>query len=97
MTELPNFFSLLFSRYNSADGDYGYVIVTEHIIGGVQIYSLYGHLDQSSVSISPPGRTFAAGEVPFQLSINLKMIFFKFAGPQLLITTIGNRSSWSTA
>ena len=49
--------------YNSAKGDYGNVIVTEHSLGGVAVYALYGHLDGSTLGVSPVGRTVAAGDV----------------------------------
>ena len=35
--------------YNPAAGDYGNVVITEHIISSVKIWSLYGHLDSQSI------------------------------------------------
>jgi peptidoglycan LD-endopeptidase LytH len=55
--------TVLHSGYNAADGDYGNVIITEHVFDhGVSIYSLYGHLDANTLEISPVGRQFKAGE-----------------------------------
>ena len=54
---------VLHSGYNPDAGDYGNVIVTEHSLGGVAVYALYGHLDGSTLGVSPVGRTFAAGDV----------------------------------
>ena len=50
--------------YNSAAGDYGHVVVTEHSLGGVTLWALFGHLDARSSSAKwQPGATFAAGDV----------------------------------
>ena len=35
--------------YNPADGDYGYVIITKHLIGDNPIWALYGHLSAESI------------------------------------------------
>ena len=35
--------------YNSEPGDYGYVIITNHNISGINIWALYGHLSSDSV------------------------------------------------
>ena len=34
--------------YNAADGDYGHVVITKHILDGTAIWALYGHLDSAS-------------------------------------------------
>ena len=52
---------VLHSGYNPSAGDYGNVIVTQHEVGGVPIYSLYGHLDSETLALSPVGRSFEAG------------------------------------
>ena len=36
--------------YNDAPGDYGYVLVTEHVLDGQRLWALYGHLGAESVS-----------------------------------------------
>lgn len=54
--------SVIHSGYNPSSGDYGNVIVTEHVIGETFVYSLYGHLCSSTLQLSPVGRTFSAGE-----------------------------------
>ena len=35
--------------YNAADGDYGHVVITKHILDGILIWALYGHLDSASI------------------------------------------------
>lgn len=54
---------VLYSGYNPAAGDYGWCLVTEHDVGGVPIFSLYGHLDAAAAAQSPAGRRFEAGAV----------------------------------
>ena len=49
--------------YNPEDGDYGNVIITKHIIGGVPIWALYGHLDSNSISKKKIGQKISRGEV----------------------------------
>lgn len=49
--------------YNAADGDYGHVIVTEHVLGDVTIWALCGHLDARSSARWQAGDTFVAGDV----------------------------------
>ncbi len=53
---------VLHSGYNPADGDYGHALVTAHEVGGVSVYSLYGHLGAGALAQSPVGRRFAAGD-----------------------------------
>ena len=38
---------------NQADGDYGATIILLHQLEGISFYSLYGHLSESDLSISP--------------------------------------------
>ena len=49
--------------YNSADGDYGYVIITKHSIEGVSVWALYGHLDSKSIEGKEIGQKISHGEV----------------------------------
>ncbi len=49
--------------HNPADGDYGYVIVTEHVLDGVAVWALYGHLGPRSVVGREPGQRIRGGEV----------------------------------
>lgn len=55
--------TVLFAGVNPADGDYGPTVVTEHELDGRPIWALHGHLSRASLDLSPPGRSFAAGEV----------------------------------
>ena len=48
--------------YNPADGDYGYVIITRHNIGGTTVWALYGHLDSASVKEKTVGQRIGRGE-----------------------------------
>ena len=55
--------TVLHAGYNADAGDYGNVIVTEHRVGGVLVYALYGHLTTDTLRASPVGRAFRRGEV----------------------------------
>ena len=48
--------------YNPEAGDYGHVIVTEHVIGGVRCWMLFGHLDAASVAFKHVGQVVERGE-----------------------------------
>jgi murein DD-endopeptidase MepM/ murein hydrolase activator NlpD len=49
--------------YNPDDGDYGYVIVTKHLIEDNTIWALYGHLNSESVKDKKVGQKIIRGEV----------------------------------
>ena len=49
--------------YNPADGDYGYVIVTKHIVSKKPIWALYGHLSAESIEGKKIGQKVSRGEV----------------------------------
>ena len=49
--------------YNPADGDYGYVVITKHILDSTTIWALYGHLDAASVRGKSVGQKVSLGEV----------------------------------
>ncbi len=49
--------------YNSELGDYGYVIITKHVISGIPIWALYGHVDSNSVENKDIGQKVNAGDV----------------------------------
>lgn len=55
--------SVLHRGYNPADGDYGHVIVTEHVVDGAPLWALHGHLSTASVALWSPGDGFVAGTV----------------------------------
>ena len=48
--------------YNPKAGDYGHVIVTEHVIEGVRCWMLFGHLDAASVAFKRVGQVVERGE-----------------------------------
>ncbi len=52
-----------YAGVQEAAGDYGGVLVTEHIIDGAPMYALWGHLAHHSLRISRVGRTFSTGDV----------------------------------
>ena len=49
--------------YNPADGDYGYVIITKHLVGKTPIWALYGHLSADSIKGKKIGQKISRGEV----------------------------------
>lgn len=48
--------------YNSESGDYGFVIITEHLVSGVKFWALYGHLNSNSVKDKKVGQRIKKGE-----------------------------------
>ncbi|MGF1632262.1 MAG: peptidoglycan DD-metalloendopeptidase family protein [Phycisphaerae bacterium] len=49
--------------YLPAEGDYGHVLVTEHLLDGRSLFALHGHLSADSLTLHREGETFAAGDV----------------------------------
>jgi murein DD-endopeptidase MepM/ murein hydrolase activator NlpD len=49
--------------YNSARGDYGYTLITEHFIEEQKFYALFGHLNQKSIETKSRGQAFDRGDV----------------------------------
>ena len=49
--------------YNPADGDYGNVVITKHLLDGIPLWALYGHLDAASIAGKAVGQKVSAGEV----------------------------------
>ncbi|HVK59900.1 MAG TPA: peptidoglycan DD-metalloendopeptidase family protein [Bdellovibrionales bacterium] len=47
---------------NSAPGDYGGTLITEHLIDGVKLWVLHGHLSHGSLNIRAAGAEFKKGE-----------------------------------
>ena len=48
--------------YNPDDGDYGYVVITKHIIDGRSVWALYGHLNSKSIEDKEIGQKISKGE-----------------------------------
>jgi murein DD-endopeptidase MepM/ murein hydrolase activator NlpD len=48
--------------YNSLPKDYGYTLITEHLIGSKYLYALYGHLSQQSIQDKVVGTEIRQGE-----------------------------------
>jgi murein DD-endopeptidase MepM/ murein hydrolase activator NlpD len=49
--------------YNSAEGDYGYTLVTRHVLHGKALYALHGHLSARSLEGRTVGQRVERGEV----------------------------------
>ncbi len=48
---------------NSAPGDYGYTLITEHFIESQKFYALFGHLSSLSILNKKLGQVFDRGEI----------------------------------
>jgi peptidoglycan LD-endopeptidase LytH len=49
-------------NFNSTPGDYGYTIITKHLLDGVPLFALFGHLSAESLRKKHPGQKFRQGE-----------------------------------
>jgi len=49
--------------YLPAAGDYGNVVITKHVLDGVSLWALYGHLDSKSITNKNPGDPIQSGEI----------------------------------
>ena len=49
--------------YNPGAGDYGHVVVVEHLLNGVQVWALYGHLNAKSMHRRYVGENIICGQV----------------------------------
>lgn len=50
-------------KNNAVSGDYGPTIILEHVLNGIQFYTLYGHLSIESLQGLHKNKEFKAGEV----------------------------------
>ncbi len=48
--------------YNSQPLDYGYTLITKHVLEETDLYVLHGHLNKKSIANKKPGQKFKAGE-----------------------------------
>jgi len=48
---------------NPSAGDYGPTIITHHVVDGLELWVLHGHLSLKSLDLRTPGTQIAAGEV----------------------------------
>ena len=55
--------ALFLQGRNEAEGDYGPTVVTQHQLGDVDLWVLYGHLSLESLELHQPGDELAAGDV----------------------------------
>jgi murein DD-endopeptidase MepM/ murein hydrolase activator NlpD len=49
--------------YNSLPLDYGYTIITKHVLDNTDLYVLHGHLSQKSIQDKYPGQKISKGEI----------------------------------
>ena len=49
--------------YNGAAGDYGYTLVTHHVLDGIDLWALHGHLAARSVLLRAEGDPVQPGEL----------------------------------
>jgi murein DD-endopeptidase MepM/ murein hydrolase activator NlpD len=49
--------------YNSSAGDYGHVIITQHLLDGVALWALYGHLSSASLTGIVEGQIISKGDI----------------------------------
>jgi len=49
--------------YNAAPGDYGHTLITRHVLEDVELYALYGHLNERSTLKKTPGQRIKGAEV----------------------------------
>lgn len=54
--------SVFLVGYNGAPGDYGNTLITRHVLDGVELFALHGHLSARSIRERPPGTAFRAGD-----------------------------------
>ncbi len=64
-TEVYAFFdgTVFLQGYNSAAGDYGYTIITRHVLDDAELFALHGHLSKSSLNLHREGDSIRAGEL----------------------------------
>jgi murein DD-endopeptidase MepM/ murein hydrolase activator NlpD len=55
--------TLFLQGYNGAAGDYGYTIITRHVLDDIELFALHGHLSKSSLDLHGEGDPVRAGEV----------------------------------
>ncbi len=55
--------SVFCAAVNAGSGDYGGTIITEHVIAGVKLWALYGHLSHDSVQGALDLKNFEAGQL----------------------------------
>lgn len=49
--------------YNSAEGDYGHTVIIKHVLDGVELYALHGHLSAASIAGKVYDQPIQAGEI----------------------------------
>lgn len=55
--------TVAFVGYNELKGDYGWCLITRHVLQGVEIYFLFGHLSAETAQINKVGAAFEKGAV----------------------------------
>jgi peptidoglycan LD-endopeptidase LytH len=54
---------IFLSGYNAAKGDYGYTLITHHVLHELELYVLHGHLNKHSIENKVEGQEIKQGEV----------------------------------
>jgi len=54
---------IFLTGYNSLPLDYGYTIITKHILDGIDLYCLLGHLSKQSIDGKLSGQKIEAGQI----------------------------------
>ena len=55
--------TVLLQGCNGAAGDYGYTIITRHVLDEVELFALHGHLSKKSIELREEGSSFTTGDV----------------------------------
>ena len=64
-TEIKSFYDgeIYSFKYNGLKLDYGYTIITKHVLNNLSLYALFGHLSESSIRNKRIGQKIYSGEV----------------------------------
>jgi len=64
-TKIKSFFDgeIFLFDYNDKPFDYGYTLITKHVIDGQDVYALYGHLSKKSIEAKQTNQLIKSGEV----------------------------------
>jgi len=64
-TPVKSFFNgeIYLFKYNGYELDYGYTIITKHILNNQSVYALYGHLSKVSIQDKQIGQQINSGDV----------------------------------
>jgi peptidoglycan LD-endopeptidase LytH len=55
--------TIFMQGFNPEPGDYGYTIITRHVLDETELFALHGHLSKNSISLRNEGDPIHAGDV----------------------------------